>query len=208
MKQVKTMSFFDKIVKNLLPASLFIGVSTMIPVQAFAGGVSKEERYGLSGKTGKVFNGIVVHIQKVAFSGSTKLLVDTVPTDRSGRPLCTKPTGRLVGVLSGQNLRKPRSSGSLVVTGAPEKKTDPKVSVGDCVSVRGFSITRLGHGTRSIEDRIRIVPSLERSARSIRMIQADVFRLWPEPTSQEAHQKFSYPPSSPHRPQSPVPKKA
>ena len=202
-------TMFKKIIKNILPAGFFIGVSALIPVQTFAAGISEEEeRYGLAGKSGKVLAGIVVHIQKVASTGSIKLLVDTVPTNPSGHPLCTKPTGHLVRVLAGHRFSKPRSSGSLVVTGSPEKISDPKVSVGDCLSIRGLSITRLGQVSRSVENRIRIVPSLERSTRSIRMIQADVFRLWPEPTSQEAHQKSSYPHSSSHRLLSPLPKKA
>ena len=202
------MPIIKKIIKKILPASLCIGMSALAPVQTFAAGRSEEERYGISGKTGKVFAGIVVHIQQVSPTGSTKFLVDTVPTDSSGHPLCTKPTGHLVGVLAGRRLSNLRSSGSLVVTGSPEKVPTPKVSVGDCLSVRGLSINRLGHVSKSLEDRIRIVPSLERSSRPLRMIQADRFRLWPEPTSQEAHRKSSFPHSSSPILLSPLPKKA
>lgn len=202
------MPILKTIIKNILPASLFIGASALLPVQTLAAGSSEEEQYGISGKTGKAFAGIVVHIQQVSPSGSTKLLVDTVPTDASGHPVCAKPTGHLVGVLAGQRLSNLRSSGSLVVTGSPESVPSPKISVGDCLTVRGLSINRLDDVSRSLEDRIRIVPSLERSSRSLRMIQADRFRLWPEPTSQEAHRKSSFPHSSSPTLLAPLPKKA
>lgn len=183
---------------------LFLGLN-MVPSLAFAIGPGKET-YGLTGERGKPVAGIIVHIQVNAGSSPSKLLVDTVRVSPSGQPDCRKPTGHLVEVLTGNMGWSRRSHGSLVVTGDRDTPPTLRLSVGDCLSVRGPVVDRLGG--RSDENRIRIVPSIERSNRSIRMIQADMFRLWPEHPSREARRKHSSPKSSPSLPHSPLPQKA
>ncbi len=208
------MRLFGKFRQTTLPdsivsflgtfAGLILGLN-MVPSLALATGSGKET-YGLTGEQGKPITGIIVHVQGNAGEAPSKLLVDTVRVSPSGRPDCRKPTGHLVEVLTGNMEWSRRSHGSLVVTGDRETPPSLRLSVGDCLSVKGPVVDRLRD--KSDENRIRIVPSIERSNRSIRMIQADMFRLWPEHPSREARRKHSSPKSSPSLPHSPLPQKA
>jgi len=208
------MRLFGKFRKTTLPdsivsflgtfAGLILGLN-MLPSLALAIGSGKET-YGLTGEKEKPFAGIIVHIQRNAGKAPSKLLLDTVRVSSSGHPYCQKPTGHLVEVLTGHMGWSRRSHGSLVVTGDRDTPPSFRLSVGDCLSVKGPVVDRLGF--RSDEDRIRIVPSIGRSNRSIRMIQADMFRLWPEHPSREARRKHPSPKPSPSLPHSPLPQKA
>lgn len=176
--------------KNIIGPTLKMGVGIFLALTGILSGQClaasmDDEKYGLSGKVGKVFGGVVVHIQKLASARQTKLLLDLTPMDRNGQPVCQKPTGKLVRVLAGRSFHKHREHSAFVVVEDPSDPLPTHLMVGDCLTVDGNDVDRVSRNTSRTENSIQILPTLK--THGIRMIQALSVKLWPESPPQEAH---------------------
>ena len=180
-----------------LGMGVFLAMTGLFSAQSFAAGMD-DDKYGVSGKVGKVFGGVVVHIQKLASARQTRLLLDITPMDSQGRPVCQKPTGKLVRVLAGRSFHKHREHSAFVVVEDPSDPLPSHLTVGDCLTVDGNDVDRVSRNTSKTEDSIQILPSLK--AQGIQMIQALSVKLWPENPPQEAHTKRYFPKLFPSHP--------
>ncbi|MHB1605067.1 MAG: hypothetical protein ACYCTV_01550 [Leptospirales bacterium] len=170
--------------------ALFLAVTGMFSGQCFAAGMD-DDRYGVSGKVGKVFGGVVVHIQKLASTRQIRILLDLTPLGRNGQPICQKPTGKLLRVLAGKSFHQHREHSAFVVVEAPRDPLPSHLTVGDCLTVDGNDIDRVTGNTSKTEDSIQILPTLK--THGVRMIQAISLKLWTENPPQEAHSKIYLP---------------
>lgn len=112
IETMKTLQSLPQEILSLLSRvafGLFLGLTGLFSVPCYAGGLDDEE-YGLSQTPGKVFGGIVVHLQKMASTGDDRILIDLTPMTSKGVPVCQKPSGKLVSVLAGKKL--PPSQGA------------------------------------------------------------------------------------------------
>ena len=181
-----------------LGLGLFVAFSGLLGSQALAAEASNEKhKQSQPGKSHTVFGGIVVHVQKLASSGKTRLLLNITPMDGKGHPVCQKPTGSLVDVLAGPRHEIRREHSAFVVV---ENNSDPLPSylnVGDCLTVDGDDVDRFSRAPKS-EDSIQILPALK--GQTIRLIQALSVTLWPGSQSQEFRRTAHLPVPSPAYP--------
>ncbi|MHB1287192.1 MAG: hypothetical protein ACYCYP_11680 [Leptospirales bacterium] len=180
-----------------LGMGVFLAATGLLSAQSFAAGMD-DDKYGLSGKTGRVFGGVVVHIQKLASANQTNLLLDLTPMDNQGKPVCQKPTGKLVRVLTGRTVQTHREHSAFVVVEDPSDPLPSHLTVGDCLTVDGNDVDRVSRNPAETENSIQILPSLKKH--TIQMIQALSVKLWPENPPQEAHTKRYFPKLLPPHP--------
>ncbi|MHB1926496.1 MAG: hypothetical protein ACYCRD_04415 [Leptospirillum sp.] len=160
-----------------LSIALFLAVTGLFSVPCYAGG-AEDEKYGLSQSPGKVFGGIVVHLQKMASTGDDRILIDLTPMTSNGVPVCQKPSGKLVSVLAGKSFRHHREPSSFVVIPDPSDPLPRHLAVGDCLTVDGNDVDRIAPSRPSAGNRIRIVPSLSARDKGIRVVRALSLKLW------------------------------
>lgn len=182
----------------LLGLGVVTAFSGLTGSQALAAGLSTEKyKQEQPGKSPTVFGGIVVHVQKLASSRKTRILLDITPIDKNGHPVCQKPTGSLVRVLAGPKVGVQREHSAFIVL---ERKSDPLPSflnVGDCLTVDGDDVDRFSRAHAS-EDSIQILPQVK--AQAMRLIQALSVTLWPWSQSQEVRRTTRLPAPSPAYP--------
>ncbi|MHB1606473.1 MAG: hypothetical protein ACYCTV_08790, partial [Leptospirales bacterium] len=163
--------------------------------KAFAAGSSTDTyKQEQSGKIHTVFGGIIVHVQKMASSRKTWILLDTTPMDRNGHPVCQKPTGNLVRILSGPKFGVQRERSAFVVVQQKNEPLRSVLNVGDCLTVDGNEVDPFTQ-TRANEDSIRILPLVNLQA--IPLIQALSVTLWPGSQSQEVRRTTRLPAPAP-----------
>jgi len=160
-----------------LSIALFLAMTGLFSVPCYAGG-TEDEKYGLSQTPGKVFGGIVVHLQKMASTGDDRILIDLTPMTSKGVPVCRKPSGKLVSVLAGKSFRHHREPSSFVVISDPSDPPPRHLAVGDCLTVDGNDVDRVAPSRPSAENSIRIVPSLSVGDKGIRIVRALSLKLW------------------------------
>ncbi len=93
----------------------------------------------------RLIGGIVMKVRHIPGSRNISLLIRETRTDRSGRPLCKAPTGRILSVESvgGIFLARPaRLKSSLIVMESPSDPTPRDLKPGECVSVAPDDIDR------------------------------------------------------------------
>ncbi len=145
--------------------------------QAFAASM-EDERFGLTGKMTKVLGGIVVRIKKGGLMDHTELLMNLVPLNRQGHPLCRKPSGHLVTVFKNRLFQAGKEHSAFVVMDDQVDPPSPVLRVGDCLTVKARKVVPISGNKTSNEDRIRIIP-LARPEKK-RFFQAFLIKLWPE----------------------------
>lgn len=198
---MKTLQSLPQEILSLLSRvafGLFLGLTGLFSVPCYAGGLDEEE-YGLSQTPGKVFGGIVVHLQKMASTGDDRILIDLTPMTSKGVPVCQKPSGKLVSVLAGKSFRHHREPSSFVVIPDPSDPLPRHLAVGDCLTVDGNDVDRIPPSHSSAENSIQIVPSLSVGDKGIRIVRALSLKLWPEnpSLSREAHTRHLLPKNAP-----------
>ena len=166
---------------------IFLGLSGSFSVPCYAGGIV-DEKQGPTIKSGKLFGGIVVHLQKLASSGDVRILIDLTPLTIKGVPVCQKPSGKMVSVLAGRGFEHHREHSAFVVIPDPSDPLPRNLTVGDCLTVDGNDVDRVSRPTLQSEDSIQIVPSLKKDT-GVHVVRAFFLKLWPgNPSlSQEAH---------------------
>ncbi|MHB1285961.1 MAG: hypothetical protein ACYCYP_05255 [Leptospirales bacterium] len=179
---------------------LCVALSGLIGSQAFAGTNKEEHKQEQSGKSHNVFGGIVVHVQKLASSKRTQLLLDITPMDQKGHPVCSKPTGSLIRVLAAPKPSTPRERSSFMVVESIQDPLPSYLNVGDCLTVDGNDVDRFSRAPKN-EDSIQILPATPSSkSQTIRLIQALSVTLWPGSQSQELRRTTHLPVPSPAYP--------
>ncbi len=178
---------------------LCVALSGLMGSQAFAEDQEKHKQEQ-SGRSHNVFGGIVVHVQKLASSKRTQLLLDITPMDKEGHPVCSKPTGSLVRVLAGPKPAPPRERSSFMVVESIQDPLPSYLNVGDCLTVDGNDVDRFSRAPKN-EDSIQILPSITSSkGQTIRLIQALSVTIWPGSQSQELRRTTHLPVPSPAYP--------
>jgi hypothetical protein len=167
---------------------IVLGLTGSFSVPCYAGGLD-DEKQGTSIKSGKLFGGIVVHLQKLASSGDVRILIDLTPLSANGAPVCQKPSGKMVSVLAGRGFDHHREHSAFVVIPDPSDPLPRNLMVGDCLTVDGNDVDRVSRPTLQSEDSIQIVPSLAKKEKGVQVVRAFFLKLWPETPSlsQEAH---------------------
>jgi hypothetical protein len=167
---------------------ILLGISGSFSVPCYAGGID-DEKQGPAIKSGKMFGGIVVHLQKLASSGDVRILIDLTPLTIKGVPVCQKPSGKMVSVLAGKGFYHHREHSAFVVIPDPSDPLPRNLTVGDCLTVDGNDVDRVSRPTMQSEDSIQIVPSLVKKDTGVQIVRAFFLKLWPgNPSlSQEAH---------------------
>ena len=100
----------------------------------------------------KVIGGIVMKVRHQAGNRNLSLLIRETKIDRTGRPLCNAPTGRILSVESVGGIflaRSARLKSSLVVMESPSDPTPRDLKPGECVSVAPDDIDRVEATLRS-----------------------------------------------------------
>ena len=138
----------------------------------------EDERFGLTGKVSKVLGGVVVRIKKGGLTDHTALLMNLVPINKQGHPLCQKPSGHLVTVFKNRLGQSVREHSAFVVMEETTDPPSPHLMVGDCLTIKGRKVVPISGNKTSNEDRIRIIP-LARPEKK-RFFQAFLIKLWPE----------------------------
>ena len=180
IETMKTLQSVPQEILSLLSRvvfGVFLGLTGLFSVPCYAGGAD-DEKYGLSQTPGKVFGGIIVHLQKMASTGDDRILIDLTPMTSKGVPVCQKPSGKLVSVLAGKSFRHHREPSSFVVIPDSSDPLPRHLAVGDCLTVDGNDVDRIAPSRPSAGNRIRIVPSLSARDKGIRVVRALSLKLW------------------------------
>jgi hypothetical protein len=94
----------------------------------------------------KMIGGIVVKVRHLRGTRNISLLIRETKIDRTGRPLCNAPTGRILSVESVGGIflaKSARLKSSLVVMESPADPTPRDLKQGECVSVAPDDIDRV-----------------------------------------------------------------
>lgn len=127
--------------------------------------------------------GIVVDIEPSHSPGDLRLLIDQVPLGPGGVPLCQKPSGKLLSILSQNLVRRAGEHSTFVVSPEPVDPLSALLAVGDCLTVEGRRDRR---GTDPDADDIRIVSSLQGQKQNSGSVQAFFLKIWTEHPSRSS----------------------
>jgi hypothetical protein len=162
-----------------LSLALFLTLTGQFSIPCYAGGTGDDKHVALH-HAKNVFAGLVVHVQRWKGSRNIRILLDRVPLTSKGLPLCNKPTGKLLSVLSAKTFSRRTEPSAFVVMPDPADPLPKHLSVGDCLTVDGNDVDKVDLASPKEEDSIRIVRSLDNKKSGLRIVRGLFFQRWKE----------------------------